>query len=159
KWKDVVAGVAYLHTHSPKLVHGDLKPKNVLISGQGRAQICDFGLVSIHLKEGKSGLTTTSAHTGTARYLAYELVLLESDAPTTASDIYATGCIGLEAIFQETPYPQCPNGHNLVLEIHRYMQESYPPAVSCPKPSPDTTIAWDMVSSCWKRNPSERPTA
>jgi hypothetical protein len=42
-------------------------------------------------------MTTTTAHTGTARYLAYELVAAGDDVrPTTASDMYAVGCIGLE---------------------------------------------------------------
>jgi hypothetical protein len=48
------------------------------------------------MEEGSSGMTTTTAHTGTARYLAYELVMAEAAVPTIASDIYATGCIGLE---------------------------------------------------------------
>jgi hypothetical protein len=42
-------------------------------------------------------MTTTTHHTGTERYLSYELVLAGEDAiPTTASDVYAVGCIGLE---------------------------------------------------------------
>jgi len=45
------------------------------------------------MEERRSGIT---AHTGIARYLAYELVVIDAAVPTTASDIYATGCIGLE---------------------------------------------------------------
>ena len=42
-------------------------------------------------------MTTTTHHTGTERYLARELVLDGDDAtPTTASDVHAVGCIGLE---------------------------------------------------------------
>jgi hypothetical protein len=41
-------------------------------------------------------MTTTSPHTGTDRYLAYELLDTEAVAPTKASDIHALGCIGLE---------------------------------------------------------------
>ena len=51
------------------------------------------------MEQGHSGMTTTSAHTGTDRYLAYELVVSAGHAvPTAASDIYATGCIGLEVM-------------------------------------------------------------
>jgi hypothetical protein len=47
-------------------------------------------------------MTTTTAHTGTVRYLAYELAVAGDDAcPTTASDIYAVGCIGLEVSFRK----------------------------------------------------------
>jgi serine/threonine protein kinase len=58
------------------------------------------GLVRIFLEEGSSGMTTTTYHTGTERYLAYELVIAGEEAiPTTASDVYAVGCIGLEVCF------------------------------------------------------------
>jgi serine/threonine protein kinase len=41
-------------------------------------------------------MTTTSEHTGTARYLAPELLAEENVYPTTESDVYALGCLGLE---------------------------------------------------------------
>jgi serine/threonine protein kinase len=45
----------------------------------------------------ESGMTTTSEHTGTERYLAPELVSSETTVyPTTQSDVYALGCLGLE---------------------------------------------------------------
>ena len=108
----VIAGVYYLHTHSPIIVHGDLKlvsifdtspihsnytvdPKgNILIDEQWNARLCDFGISRMLTEAGESGDTTTSPHTGTARYLSYEL--LHARAPTTASDVYALACTGLE---------------------------------------------------------------
>jgi serine/threonine protein kinase len=74
-----------------------LLQRNILIDDHGKAQLCDFGLVRVLLEEGNSGMTTTTAHTGTLRYLAYELLTAGEPVPTMASDIYATGCIGLEA--------------------------------------------------------------
>lgn len=42
-------------------------------------------------------MTTTSEHTGTARYLAPELASNDAAVyPTTSSDVYALGCLGLE---------------------------------------------------------------
>ena len=69
----------------------------MLINDDESPQICDFGLISIYLGEGDSGMTTTSPFSGTDRYQAYEL-LLDGDTvlPTMASDIFALGCIGLE---------------------------------------------------------------
>jgi serine/threonine protein kinase len=112
----VIAGVHYLHTYSPIIVHGDLKPVssirlnkgilnteaalkgNILIDDELNARICDFGIARLLAEEGTSGFTTTSEHTGTERYLSYELILSdELSAPTTASDVYALACIGLEA--------------------------------------------------------------
>jgi serine/threonine protein kinase len=54
----------------------------------------------VFLSEGSSGLTTSTPHTGTERYLAPEL-LIEEDGdppvPNSESDIYALGCVGLKA--------------------------------------------------------------
>jgi serine/threonine protein kinase len=45
-------------------------------------------------------MTTTSEHTGTARYLAPELVASDITVyPTLASDVYALGCLGLDVRF------------------------------------------------------------
>jgi serine/threonine protein kinase len=68
---------------------------NILIDDDGRARICDFGLVRI-LSDESTGLVTTTTHTGTVRYLAYELVVSEQPVPTVASDVHALGCIGLD---------------------------------------------------------------
>jgi serine/threonine protein kinase len=51
----------------------------------------------VFLEAESTGMTTTSEHTGTTRYLAPELVGSEDNVyPTTASDVYALGCLGLE---------------------------------------------------------------
>ena len=48
-------------------------------------------------------MTTTSPYTGTDRYMAYELLHgQETVAPTTWSDIFALGCIGLEVPVSNT---------------------------------------------------------
>jgi hypothetical protein len=64
--------------------------------------------VRIFIDEGNSGMTTTTHHTGTERYLAYELVMAGDEAiPTTASDIHAVGCIGLEVCIPVTNTNRC----------------------------------------------------
>jgi serine/threonine protein kinase len=80
--------------------HLILSKGNILVDSSQTALLCDFGLARILLDEGSSGMTTTTAHVGTERYLAPELVSGEDlEYPTTASDIYAVGCLGLEVSF------------------------------------------------------------
>ena len=70
---------------------------NFLIDDEGNARLCDFGLSRILSEDVPSGLTTTSQYMGTERYMSYELVLAEGlGQPTTASDVYALACTGLE---------------------------------------------------------------
>jgi serine/threonine protein kinase len=71
----------------------------VLIDDDGVAKITGFSLVRLIPDDGHTGMTTTSLHTGTTRYLSYELVSQDEDEdpkPTTASDIWALACIGME---------------------------------------------------------------
>ncbi|CAN6478061.1 unnamed protein product [Victoria cruziana] len=41
-FRDVVAGLMYLHAHN--IVHGDIKPENLLVTSSGRVKIADFGV-------------------------------------------------------------------------------------------------------------------
>jgi serine/threonine protein kinase len=70
-----------------------------LIDDKGRPRICDFGLTKISGQD--STMITTTSHTGTLRYLAYELAGLSEGviSPTIESDIYALGLLGLEVKF------------------------------------------------------------
>ncbi|KAG8814891.1 hypothetical protein FRC17_000935 [Serendipita sp. 399] len=126
-WEGVVKGVDYLHNFDPIVVHGDLKPANILLDGSGNPLICDFGLARLILEEGGSGTTTTTAHTGTERYLAYELVVSDDIiTPTVASDIHALGCIGLDFIFLQRPYSHRKN--NAHGHIYFDIRQGVPPA-------------------------------
>lgn len=156
-WADIIRGMVYLHSHHPVLVHGDLKTMNVLIDDDGHARICDFGLVRI-LLEDSSGLTTTTTHTGTVRYLAHELVVSDQPLPTVASDVHAIGCIGLDLIFLTPPYASRKTHAQIFGDIGRV-----PPATKMPIPAPIESVAlgwlWNTLDSCWNINPRARPSA
>ncbi len=72
---------------------------NVLVDDDGGAKICGFSLLRLIRESAPTGMTTTSSHTGTPRYLSYELASDDEDydpKPTTASDVYALACVGME---------------------------------------------------------------
>ena len=41
--RGIAAGTEFLHTHAPPIIHGDLKPSNILITASGTPKIADFG--------------------------------------------------------------------------------------------------------------------
>ncbi|KAG8939818.1 hypothetical protein FRC03_006008 [Tulasnella sp. 419] len=92
---DLSCGLEYLH--SLDIVHGDIKPENVLLDADSRACWCDFGLA--HFMEGVNGLTgETSSSTfrsGTVSFLSPEQVGSDSEGErkTTMMDIWAFGCL------------------------------------------------------------------
>ena len=93
KIHDVASGLAYLH--SKKIVHGDLKGVNILITASLRACIADFGLSRVADTQGLRMTTSNTRPVGTARWLAPEL-LIGGGRSSKESDVYSYACVCYE---------------------------------------------------------------
>jgi len=74
--------------HAAGILHRDIKPANVLVGGDGRARLTDFGIA---YPEDATRLTQTGQLIGTLRYLAPEVIA--GSAPSRQSDLYALGML------------------------------------------------------------------
>lgn len=145
------SGLAYLHGRN--IVHGDLKPPNILIDNAGNAVLADFGQSRIL---GVSGFTTsTMSVAGTRRYMAPELMLPEnpdaSPAPTKASDVWAAGMTGLEILSDKIPYVEYQHDNKVVCAVEA---EKLPNIEFYPNVPRGAWTAFE--SGCWKIIPSKR---
>lgn len=77
--------LAYLHERSPPVIHRDITPKNVILQGDGRAVLVDFGSVQAALR---SANTISSTSAGTFGYAPLEQFVGRA---TPASDLYGLG--------------------------------------------------------------------
>jgi serine/threonine protein kinase/Flp pilus assembly protein TadD len=84
----VQAGEALEHAHSLGVVHRDVKPANLLVDGQGRLWLTDFGLARVGAD---AGLTMTGDVLGTLRYMSPEQALAKHDLVDHRSDVYSLG--------------------------------------------------------------------
>ncbi len=90
---------AVSYAHRNLTVHLDLKPSNILVSGEGELKLLDFG--TSKLIDTNSVLTTTVM--ATPAYASPEQ--LRNEPVTTACDIYALGAVLFELLVGRRPYP------------------------------------------------------
>ena len=99
---DAAEGLLALHARG--ILHRDVTPRNVLLSG-GRAKLGDLGLARAGAAIGRpplSDLTATGTTVGTLAYLAPEL--LEGAPPGVASDIYGLGAVAYRTLAGVLPH-------------------------------------------------------
>jgi len=84
--------------HRNGIVHRDLKPQNVIVDGEGKAVVTDFGIA----RAGVSDITQTGSVMGTPHYLSPEQA--QGHDVTSVSDLYSIGVILYEALTGRVPF-------------------------------------------------------
>jgi serine/threonine-protein kinase len=85
--------------HAAGVVHRDLKPSNVLIDGEKRVKVIDFGLAKTTFL---AGLTATGLIVGTPEYMAPEQV--RGHATDARADVYALGALAYHVFVGRPPF-------------------------------------------------------
>ncbi|KAH7336760.1 kinase-like domain-containing protein [Rhizoctonia solani] len=151
--RQVADGLNHLHSCNPPIAHGDLKAANILMKQDGTPLIADFGLSRLVI-EFSTGLTTSSSK-GSFRWMAPELfgginqqviVLV-----TTASDVWAFGCLCIEILLGILPWASTRVDAAIMMAVVGGRQT--PPLPE----STATTAIGHIMSHCWTYEPAQRP--
>jgi serine/threonine-protein kinase len=93
------AGHALQAAHQRGLVHRDVKPGNILLTGTGTVKLTDFGIAKA---VDAAPVTRSGMVMGTAHYIAPEQAMGQEAGP--ASDVYSLGVVGYECLTGHRPF-------------------------------------------------------
>ncbi|HSO31238.1 MAG TPA: protein kinase [Labilithrix sp.] len=144
---DIARAAAAAHEHG--VIHRDLKPRNVIIDGSGRARVLDFG-IAFDVTRGPDRFAGQLC--GSPAYMAPEQTLGEGVSPRT--DIFAIGVILHEMLTGQRPFA-APTTDELLIAIAT--AEAALPSSRNPKVHADLDA---IVARCLAKNRDDRfPTA
>ena len=130
--------------HARGVLHRDLKPENVMLDGEGRARITDFGLAG--LAESFSG---DEVRSGTPAYMAPEQ--LAGREVSARSDVFSLGLVVYELVTGRRAFA----GRSLAELLHQH-QQGGPPAPSDLVPDLDPAVE-RVIQRCLDPDPRRRP--
>src|SRR6266853_868698 len=146
--RDVCDALAYAHGHG--IVHRDVKPDNVLLSGK-HALVTDFGVAkAVSSSTGSGTLTSLGMALGTPAYMAPEQAAGDPNVDHRA-DLYAVGALGYELLAGRPPFSGMSPQGMLAAQVtatpdpvtqHR---ASVPPALAA------------LIMRCLAKHPADRP--
>jgi tRNA A-37 threonylcarbamoyl transferase component Bud32 len=148
--RDVVSALAYAHGFG--VIHRDVKPDNVLLSG-GVAVVTDFGVakaVTASSDSGAKGLTSLGVALGTPAYMAPEQATANPQTDHRA-DIYALGAMAYELLTGMPPFA----GRTPEAVLAAHVIEDPEPVERRRSAVPPMLAA--LVRDCMAKRPADRP--
>ncbi|XP_036598390.1 mitogen-activated protein kinase kinase kinase 20 isoform X1 [Trichosurus vulpecula] len=139
---DVAKGMHYLHMEAPvKVIHRDLKSRNVVIAADGVLKICDFGASRFH------NHTTHMSLVGTFPWMAPEVI--QSLPVSETCDTYSYGVVLWEMLTREVPFKGLEGLQVAWLVVEKNERLTIPS--SCPR-----SFA-ELLHQCWEADSKKRP--
>ena len=145
--RDVVDALSYAHKHG--VVHRDIKPDNVLISGH-HAVVTDFGVAkALSEATGEQSLTSIGVALGTPAYMAPEQAAAEPNVDHRA-DLYALGALAYEMLSGRPPFV----GANAQQVLAAHVTQAPDPLSKHRSSVPPGLVA--LVMRCLEKKPADR---
>ncbi len=140
---------ALTHAHEQGVVHRDIKPDNVMLSGR-HALVTDFGVAkAVSEATGRAKLTTAGVALGTPSYMAPEQATADPTMDHRA-DIYAVGAVGYEMLTGRPPF----TGTTPQMILAAHVTEAVEPVTKHRESVPHALN--DLILRCLEKKPADR---
>jgi len=140
---------ALSHAHAHGVVHRDIKPDNVLLSGR-HALVADFGVAkAVTEATGRQMLTSTGVALGTPTYMAPEQAMADPHQDHRV-DIYALGVLGYELLAGRAPFSATTAQEMLAAHV-----TAVPDPVERYRPMVSPALA-QIIMKCLAKKPADR---
>jgi tRNA A-37 threonylcarbamoyl transferase component Bud32 len=143
--REIAEALEYAQQHG--IVHRDVKPENILLSG-GAAVISDFGIARASHLPGDSALTSVGIPLGTPAYMSPEQASGQAEVDGR-SDVYSLGCTLYEMLTGQPPFI------GTLDEVIRSQREETPAPVSAARPELEAPVV-DLVHRALAKQPQDR---
>jgi serine/threonine protein kinase len=137
----IVLGMRYVHRKG--YFHRDLKPKNILVEGNGRARLGDFGAIVA-----KDEDQAVFSHRPTRYYAAPETFTTVS-VITSAAEVFSFGLILFEILAGHPAFERSMDA----LPVQRAILDGKMPLI----PEGCGILMRDLIRRCWSSTPELRP--
>jgi tetratricopeptide (TPR) repeat protein/tRNA A-37 threonylcarbamoyl transferase component Bud32 len=145
--RDVADALSYAHGRG--VVHRDIKPDNVMLSGR-HALVMDFGVAkAVSEATGRQSLTTVGVALGTPAYMAPEQAAADPNVDHRA-DIYALGVMGYELLTGRPPFTGITPQQVLAAHVTEAPRPVTDQRASCPPALAET------IMRCLAKRPADR---
>ncbi|MEX1999618.1 MAG: serine/threonine-protein kinase [Gemmatimonadales bacterium] len=145
--KEVADALAYAHSRG--VMHRDIKPDNVMLSGR-HALVMDFGVAKAVSNAGGEKLTTVGVAVGTPTYMSPEQATGEEHIDHR-SDVYALGVLGYELLAGTPPF----TGKTAQAILSSHVLD-LPKDLATVRSSVSPALS-DLIMHCLEKNPADRP--
>jgi serine/threonine-protein kinase len=144
--RDTAKGLG--RAHEAGIVHRDIKPHNIMITGNGQTKVTDFGIARALGGNGEATMTQTGMVIGTAAYLSPEQA--QGNPVDARSDVYSLGCVLHEALTGDAPFA----GDTPLSIAYKHVRENPERASAVNSDVPDALDA--IVMKAMSKNPDNR---
>ncbi|KAF9257558.1 kinase-like protein [Marasmius fiardii PR-910] len=160
---EISAGLNYLHSLNPPIIHGNIKGSNVIVCDDLRCCLADLSVTT-------TTNTTTSTYSspilsGSVRWLAPEAIRPTPPPPLgnaitndddTPRDIFSYALTIVEMMTGQNPFSELVHEPAVAVAIARGRR---PPRPAHPKEGWCPDYVWELVERCWDQDPGRRPRA